>query len=66
MIFGFYFDIVSFMNGYYSYPDIFYVYLLGVPLTMTIAEGFAVAITIKMVSMLIGRKTKKKKPSKKK
>jgi len=46
-IFGFYFDAVSVAQGYYSYPELF-LNLLGVPVTMTIAEGFSVAITIKI------------------
>jgi hypothetical protein len=46
MAFGFYFDSVSFAMGYYSYPDIFPLVLFGLPVSMTIAEGFAVAITI--------------------
>jgi len=46
MIFGFYFDIVSFTNGYYSYPDFYLFKVLGIPFTMTIGEGFSVAITI--------------------
>ena len=48
MIFGFYFDVVSFANGYYSYPDFYPVKILGLPVTMTIAEGFSVAITIRL------------------
>ena len=48
MVLGFYIDIVSFTNGYYSYPDIFPVTLLGLPVTMTIAEGFSVAITMRI------------------
>ena len=45
-ILGFYFDIVSFVNGYYSYPDFYKFTVLGLPLSMTLAEGFSVAITI--------------------
>lgn len=52
MIFGFCFDIVSFTYGYYSYPDFFPVKILGLPLSMTIAEGFSVAITIKLFEIL--------------
>jgi len=47
MLFGFYFDVFSFMNGYYSYPDIFPVTIFGLPLSMTIAEGFSVVIVIR-------------------
>lgn len=48
MIFGFYFDFVSFTFGYYSYPDLYLFELFGIPLSMTIAEGFSVVITIKI------------------
>ncbi|HIH31232.1 TPA: hypothetical protein HA235_00845 [Candidatus Woesearchaeota archaeon] len=44
-IIGFYFDIVSVSQGYYlyhPYPPV----IFGVPLTVTIAEGCAIAITI--------------------
>jgi len=44
MLLGFYFDIVSFTNGYYTYPTIFPLTIIGLPLTMTIAEGFSVTI----------------------
>ena len=46
VILGFYFDIVSFMNGYYSYPDFYKFKILGLPFSMTLAEGFSVAIVI--------------------
>lgn len=45
MVFGFYFDIFSVTFGYYSYGDLF-IKIADVPLSMTAAEGFAVAITI--------------------
>ena len=48
MAFGFYFDFVSFTYGYYSYPDFYPVRMFGLPLSMTIAEGFSVAITMKL------------------
>ena len=47
VVFGLYFDTISFFSGYYSYPDIFPVTFFGLPLSMTIAEGFSVAITIR-------------------
>jgi hypothetical protein len=47
MAFGLYFDAVSVAQGYYTYPELF-INLSGVPLTMAIAEGFSVAITIKI------------------
>lgn len=45
-VLGFYFDIVSFTSGYYSYPDFYKLKILGLPISMTLAEGFSVAITI--------------------
>jgi len=42
---GFYFDIVSVSQGYYTYYP-FDLVILGVPLSVTIAEGCAIAITI--------------------
>ena len=45
-VLGFYFDIVSFANGYYSYPDFYRLKILGLPFSMTLAEGFSVAIAI--------------------
>ncbi len=45
-IFGFYFDIVSFTFGYYSYPLFYKIQILGIPFGMTLAEGFSVAILI--------------------
>jgi hypothetical protein len=46
---GFYFDIVSFTKGYYSYPNIFPLTIMGLPLSMTIAEGFSIVITMRIV-----------------
>jgi uncharacterized membrane protein YoaT (DUF817 family) len=51
-ILGFYFDIVSFTQGYYSYPDFYSITLLGLPLSMTLAEGFSVVITIYIVEVI--------------
>ena len=48
MLFGFYFDITSFTFGYYSYPDFFMFKIFGLPITMTIAEGFSITITMKV------------------
>jgi hypothetical protein len=45
-ILGFYFDYVSYTDGYYSYPSFYKITILGLPFTMTIAEGFAIVITI--------------------
>ena len=47
MLFGFCFDVISVSQGYYTYPELF-INIFGVPLTMTIAEGFSVAITVKL------------------
>ena len=52
MLFGFYFDIISFTFGYYSYPDFFLFKIFGLPLTMTIAEGFSIAITMKIFEIV--------------
>lgn len=49
---GFYFDIVSFTNGYYNYPDFYKFKLLGLPFSMTLVEGFSVAITIYIFEFL--------------
>lgn len=43
---GFYADYVSFTSGYYSYPDFYLFTILGLPFSMTLAEGFATAITV--------------------
>ncbi len=45
-ILGFFIDIVSFTYGYYTYPDFYLLPILGLPFSMTLAEGFSVAITI--------------------
>lgn len=52
MLLGFYFDIVSFTNGYYSYSSMFPITIFGLPLTMTIAEGFSVAITMRIFEIV--------------
>ena len=53
MIFGFYFDYVSVFFGYYTYPELF-IGIYGVPLSVTIAEGFSIAITVWMFEILKG------------
>jgi uncharacterized membrane protein YoaT (DUF817 family) len=45
-IFGFCADIISFTSGFYSYPDFYLITILGLPFSMTLAEGFATAITV--------------------
>ena len=48
---GFYFDFISVIQNYYTYhpyPPTLY----GVPLTVTIAEGFSVVITIYLYEFL--------------
>lgn len=52
IIFGFYFDIVSFTFGYYSYPDFFPFKLFGLPISMVLAEGFSIVITIKIFEIV--------------
>ena len=52
-VFGFYFDFVSFVNGYYSYPNFYYFKLFGLPFSMTLSEGFSVAITIYLFERLV-------------
>jgi len=58
-ILGFYFDIVSFTNGYYSYPGFYTIKILNIPLSMTIAEGCSVAITIYLFEWLMKHLDKK-------
>ena len=60
IIFGFYFDIVSYSNGYYTYPDFYKITILGLPLTMTLAEGFSVGIAIYLYSIVINYSSNKK------
>ncbi len=50
-LFGFYFDVVSVSQGYYVYANYFPM-IAGVPLTVTIAEGFSTAITIYLYTLL--------------
>ncbi len=47
MVFGFYFDTLSVAMGHYSYAQLF-LNVFGVPLSMIIAEGFAVVITVRI------------------
>lgn len=47
-VFGLYFDIVSFTNGWYSYPDFYVDKIFGLPFSMIIAEGFSVAIVVRL------------------
>ena len=51
-VLGFYSDIVSFVNGYYSYPDFYRFTILGLPFSMTLAEGFSAAITIYLYELI--------------
>jgi len=51
-VLGYGFDLISFTNGYYYYPDFYKVLLFSLPVSMTIAEGFAVAITIYLSEFL--------------
>jgi len=52
MALGFYFDIVSFTMGFYTYPEFYFITILGIPFSMTLAEGFSVAITIRIFEMV--------------
>jgi hypothetical protein len=47
-VFGFFlFDVPSVALGYYTYVESYYLFMLyGVPISMSLAEGFCVAITI--------------------
>jgi len=54
MAFGFYLDLASFISGYYSYPDFYRIAFLGIPLAMTVAEGFSVGITIRLFGKFMG------------
>lgn len=56
-VLGFYFDIVSFSQGYYGYPGFYHLKFFGLPLSMTFAEGFSVVITIYVTEFLRGRNT---------
>jgi hypothetical protein len=60
MMLGFYFDLVSFINGYYSYPGFYTIKILNIPLSMTIAEGCSVVITIYLFEFLTEYFVKKK------
>lgn len=50
---GFAIDLASFSFGYYTYPGFYTVPILGLPFSMTLAEGFSVAITIWLYERLI-------------
>jgi hypothetical protein len=50
---GFYFDSIAISQGYYSYFPYGFV-VLGMPVLITLAEGFAVAITIYLFEWLAG------------
>ena len=45
-ILGFISDTLSFNFGYLYYPSFFLIKILGLPFSMTLAEGFASSITI--------------------
>lgn len=45
-LFGFMFDILSFNFGYYNYPNFYSITIFGLPFTMTLAEGFSIAVSI--------------------
>ena len=55
----FVFDLPSVILGYYKYStDPLLIPVFGVPLTMAVAEGFAVAITIFIYEFLCGLRKK--------
>jgi len=55
----FVFDLPSVILGYYTYStDPYLMPLFGVPLTIVLAEGFAVAITIFIYEFLCGLRKK--------
>jgi hypothetical protein len=51
---GFYFDSISISQGFYSYTPYGFT-LLGMPVLITLGEGFAVAITVYVFEWLKGR-----------
>ncbi|MBI2143154.1 hypothetical protein HYU20_02325 [Candidatus Woesearchaeota archaeon] len=51
---GFYLDLVSVTQGYYSYYP-YFPHIFGVPLTVTISEGSSVAITIFLYKEIISK-----------
>lgn len=55
---GFYLDFVSVSQGYYTYHPYFPFYL-GVPLTVTVAEGCSIAITIFLYKEVLPKLAKK-------
>lgn len=50
---GFFIDLVSVTNGYYSYPAFYHLTILGLPFSMTLAEGFSVSILIWLFEKLV-------------
>ena len=56
---GFYFDTIAISQGYYSYSPYGFV-IFGMPVLITLAEGFAVAITIYLFEWLVGHFSKPK------
>ena len=57
-IVGFYLDIVSVSQGYYTYHQ-YFPSVFGVPVTVTVAEGCAIAITIFLYRIIISKTAKK-------
>ena len=59
---GFYLDIVSVSQGYYTYHQ-YFPSVLGVPLSVTVAEGSSVAVTIflykEIISKIVSKLVKK-------
>ncbi|MBI2580659.1 hypothetical protein HYV85_02525 [Candidatus Woesearchaeota archaeon] len=59
VLFGFYFDLFSVSQNYYTY-NYYFPSIFGVPLTVTLAEGFSVAITIYLYEFIKTRLSARK------
>jgi len=55
---GFLFDTLAFNSGVYSYPGFFLLKITGLPLSMTLAEGFSVALVIWGYNKLVAPRIK--------
>ena len=55
---GFYLDFVSVSQGYYTYYQ-YVLSFLGIPLTVTIAEGCSIAITVFLFRTVVSKILKK-------
>lgn len=57
---GFLIDFFSFSWGYYTYPDFYTFPIMGIPFSMTLAEGFSVALLIWAYERLVKRLSRHK------